>query len=106
MPGYTHLQRAVPSSTGMWFAGFAEAFIDDARLAMDAAAGWTPTRSARAAGYGVNLALDRDGVTEELGFERTQLSPIYAQNSRGNSSCRRSWRWARRCWTCAAWPGT
>lgn len=83
MPGYTHLQRAVPSSTGMWFAGFAEAFIDDARLALDTRR-WVDTNPlGTAAGYGVNLPLDRDGVTAELDFERVQLSPIYAQNSRG-----------------------
>ncbi len=83
MPGYTHLQRAVPSSTGMWFAAFAEAFVDDARLALDTRR-WVDTNPlGTAAGYGVNLPLDRDGVTEELDFERMQLSPIYAQNSRG-----------------------
>jgi argininosuccinate lyase len=83
MPGYTHLQRAVPSSTGMWFAGFAEAFIDDARLARDTARFVDANPLGTAAGYGVNLELDRDGVTEELEFERMQINPIYAQNSRG-----------------------
>jgi argininosuccinate lyase len=83
MPGYTHLQRAVPSSLGMWFAGFAEAFIDDARLA-ESTLDWVNANPlGTAAGYGVNLPLDRDGVTDDLGFERTQLNPIYAQNSRG-----------------------
>jgi argininosuccinate lyase len=83
MPGYTHLQRAVPSSTGMWFAAFAESFIDNARLAKDTKRFIDANPLGTAAGYGVNLPLDRDGVTDELGFERTQLSPIYAQNSRG-----------------------
>lgn len=83
MPGYTHLQRAVPSSTGMWFAGFAEAFIDNARLARDTAGYIDTNPLGTAAGYGVNLKLDREGVTEELGFERMQVNPIYAQNSRG-----------------------
>lgn len=83
MPGYTHLQRAVPSSTGMWFAGFAEAFIDNARLARDTAGYIDTNPLGTAAGYGVNLGLDREGVTEDLGFERMQINPIYAQNSRG-----------------------
>ncbi|MFP4599903.1 MAG: argininosuccinate lyase [Persicimonas sp.] len=83
MPGYTHLQRAVPSSTGMWFAGFAEAFIDNAMLAQSSLAFVDANPLGTAAGYGVNLPLDRDGVGEELGFSRPQLNPIYAQNSRG-----------------------
>ncbi|QDG52842.1 argininosuccinate lyase [Persicimonas caeni] len=83
MPGYTHLQRAVPSSTGMWFAAFAEAFIDNARLAKHTRTFVDSNPLGTAAGYGVNLPLDRDGVTDELDFERVQLSPIYAQNSRG-----------------------
>lgn len=83
MPGYTHLQRAVVSSTGMWFAGLAEAFIDDAELASFTRA-WLDTNPlGTAAGYGVNLALDRDLTTQELGLARMQVNPIYAQNSRG-----------------------
>ncbi len=83
MPGYTHLQRAVVSSTSMWWAGFAEAFIDDAVRAGDARAWIDANPLGTAAGYGVNLPLDRDGVTAELGFARTQVSPVYAQLSRG-----------------------
>ncbi len=83
MPGYTHLQRAVPSSTGMWFAGFAEAFIDNAMLAQSSLSFVDANPLGTAAGYGVNLPLDRDGVGEELEFSRPQLNPIYAQNSRG-----------------------
>lgn len=83
MPGYTHLQRAVPSSTGMWFAAFAEAFIDDAALLAMSMKWIDANPLGTAAGYGVNLPLDREGVTQALGFERLQLNPIYAQNSRG-----------------------
>ncbi len=83
MPGYTHLQRAVPSSVGMWFAGFAEAFIDSANLANATRTLIDANPLGTAAGYGVNLPLDREGVTEELGFARMQVNPIYAQNSRG-----------------------
>jgi argininosuccinate lyase len=83
MPGYTHLQRAVPSSIGLWLAGFAEAFLDDAALAR-MTAGWIDACPlGTAAGYGVNLPLDRAGVAEELGFARLQQNPIYTQNSRG-----------------------
>jgi argininosuccinate lyase len=83
MPGYTHLQRAVVSSTAMWFAGFAEAFIDDARRAQDTLALIDANPLGTAAGYGVNLPLDRDFTTQRLGFARLQVSPIYAQLSRG-----------------------
>ena len=83
MPGYTHLQRAVPSSIGLWLAGFAEAFIDDAALAK-MTAGWIDACPlGTAAGYGVNLPLDRAGVAAELGFARVQQNPVYTQNSRG-----------------------
>ena len=83
MPGYTHMQRAVPSTAGMWFAGFAEAMIDNfqslkaTELLIDA----NPLGTA--AGYGVNLPLDRSLTTKQLNFSRMQLNPIYTQNSRG-----------------------
>ena len=83
LPGYTHLQRAVVSSTAMWFAGFAEAFIDDAQRASDTLAWVDANPLGTAAGYGVNLALDRAHTTQALGFARLQLSPVYAQLSRG-----------------------
>jgi argininosuccinate lyase len=83
MPGYTHLQRAVVSSTAMWHAGFAEAFIDNAVLARDTCAWIDANPLGTAAGYGVNLPLDREHSTRTLGFGRMQLSPIYAQLSRG-----------------------
>ncbi len=83
MPGYTHLQRAVVSSTAMWFAGFAEAFIDDAWRASDTLAWIDANPLGTAAGFGVNLPLDRDHSTRALGFARMQASPVYAQLSRG-----------------------
>ena len=83
MPGYTHLQRAVVSSAGMWWAGWAEAFIDDATRARDTRAWIDANPLGSAAGYGVNLALDRDHTTSALGFERMQLAATYAQLSRG-----------------------
>jgi argininosuccinate lyase len=83
LPGYTHLQRAVVSSTALWFAGFAEAFIDDAQRARDAAAWIDANPLGTAAGYGVNLPLDREHTTHTLGFARLQVNPVYAQLSRG-----------------------
>ena len=83
MPGYTHLQRAVPSSCGMWFAGFAEAMIDNL-MSLKATLDLVDANPlGTAAGYGVNLPLDRDLTSKELEFSRLQINPIYAQNSRG-----------------------
>jgi len=83
MPGYTHLQRAVPSSVGLWMGAFAEAFTDNFVLASSALDAVDCSPLGTAAGYGVNLALDRDGVASDLGFSRLQINPMYAQNSRG-----------------------
>ncbi len=83
IPGYTHIQRAVVSSAGMWWAGWAEAFIDDAIRATDTLGLVDCNPLGTAAGYGVNLKLDREHTTAALGFARMQVSPIYAQLSRG-----------------------
>jgi len=83
MPGYTHLQRAVPSSCGMWFAGFAEAMIDNLQSLQSTLKLVDSNPLGTAAGYGVNLPLDRELTTRELEFSRLQVNPIYAQNSRG-----------------------
>ncbi|HWU77610.1 MAG TPA: argininosuccinate lyase [Rhodanobacter sp.] len=83
MPGYTHLQRAVVSSSAMWFAGFAEGFIDNALRAQQTSALIDANPLGTAAGYGVNLKLDREHTTKALGFARMQVSPVYAQLSRG-----------------------
>ena len=83
MPGYTHLQRAVVSSTAMWFAGFAEGFVDNAWRARATRELIEANPLGTAAGYGVNLKLDRDHTTRALGFARMQVSPVYAQLSRG-----------------------
>lgn len=83
MPGYTHLQHAVVSSTGLWFAAYAEAFIDNAVLAQQTRSWVSCNPLGTAAGFGVNLPLDREHTTRELGFERMQINPMYAQNSRG-----------------------
>ena len=83
LPGYTHLQRAVVSSTAMWFAGFSEGFVDNAWRARQTTAWIDANPLGTAAGYGVNLPLDRAHTTQALGFARMQISPIYAQLSRG-----------------------
>ena len=83
LPGYTHLQRAMVSSAAMWWAAWAEAFIDDAVLAGDTQAWVDANPLGSAAGYGVNLALDRAHTTQALGFGRMQVAATYAQLSRG-----------------------
>mgnify|MGYP001813387804 CR=1 FL=1 len=83
MPGYTHLQRAVPSSTGLWLAAFAEAYTDNLAFTGQVAKLIDCSPLGTAAGYGVNLPLDREGVATELGFARLQINPMYTQNSRG-----------------------
>jgi argininosuccinate lyase len=83
LPGYTHLQRAVVSSAGMWWAAWAEGFIDDALRAQQTLAWVDANPLGSAAGYGVNLPLARDHTTQALGFGRLQVSAAYAQLSRG-----------------------
>lgn len=83
LPGYTHLQRAVVSSLGMWWAAWAEGFIDNAVRARQTLDWVDANPLGSAAGYGVNLPLDRDHTTAALGFGRMQVSAAYAQLSRG-----------------------
>lgn len=83
MPGYTHLQRAVPSSVGLWLSAIAEGLADG--LDVLAAAKRLVDRSplGGAAGYGVNLPLDRQGIADELGFAAVADNPMASQASRG-----------------------
>lgn len=83
MPGYTHLQRAVPSTIGLWCGAFAESFVDIAAFTQSTRQWINACPLGTAAGYGVNLNLDRDGVSDELEFDRVQVNAMYAQNSRG-----------------------
>ena len=85
MPGYTHLQIAMPSSFGLWFGAYAETLVDDMRLV---AAAWhianqNPLGSA--AGYGSSFPLDRTMTTRLLGFETLHYNVVAAQMSRGKS---------------------
>jgi argininosuccinate lyase len=83
MPGYTHLQRAVPSSVGLWLGAVAEGLADgiDVVRAVRALVDRSPLGAA--AGYGVNLPLDRAGVARELGFASVADNPLASQSSRG-----------------------
>jgi argininosuccinate lyase len=83
MAGYTHLQSAMPSSAGLWLAGHAEAFIDNAELAALTCQWLDASPLGTASGFGVNLDLPRAAVAEDLGFARMLVNPQYAQNSRG-----------------------
>ncbi|MAY73412.1 MAG: argininosuccinate lyase [Phycisphaerae bacterium] len=83
MPGYTHLQRAVPSSVGLWMGSFAEGFADASELCLTTR-GWLNTCPlGTAAGYGVTLPLAREAVASELGFDRVHLNPMAVQAARG-----------------------
>ena len=83
MAGYTHLQSAMPSSAGLWLAGHAEAFIDNAELATLTFNWLDASPLGTASGFGVNLELPRQEVARDLGFARMVVNPQYAQNSRG-----------------------
>ena len=83
MPGYTHMQRAMLSSVGLWSASFAEALLDDEQLLASAYALNDQLPLGSAAGYGVPIPIDRQYTADQLGFARVQNNVIYAQNSRG-----------------------
>ena len=88
MPGYTHLQIAMPSSFGLWFGAYAETLVDDMRLL---AAAWhianqNPLGSA--AGYGSSFPLDRTMTTRLLGFETLHYTTVPEQMGRGRSDPR------------------
>ena len=88
LPGHTHLQQAMPSSLGLWWAGHAEAFVDNAELAAAIHDWLDASPLGTASGFGVNLALDRDGVAAELGFARLAVNPQNAQAARGKVESR------------------
>ena len=85
LPGYTHLQVAMPSSFGLWFSAYAELLIDDLYL-LDAGlkiVDQNPLGSA--AGYGSSFPIDREFTTRELGFKTLKYNVVAAQMSRGKS---------------------
>src|SRR2546430_1783674 len=83
MPGYTHMQRAMLSSVGLWAASFAEALLDDEQLLSATYVLNDQSPLGSAAGYGVPIAIDRQYCADLLGFSRVQNNVIYVQNSRG-----------------------
>ena len=83
MPGYTHMQRAMLSSVGVWAGAYLESLLDDLDL-LDAAVKLSDQNPlGSAASYGVGLPLDRQYVTDLLGFGKVQNNVLYAQNARG-----------------------
>ncbi|GAB4169817.1 MAG: argininosuccinate lyase [Wenzhouxiangellaceae bacterium] len=88
MPGHTHLQQAMPSSLGMWWAGHGEAWVDNAELALLIRDWLDASPLGTASGFGVNFDLDRDGVAEDLGFARLVVNPQNAQAQRGKVELR------------------
>lgn len=85
MPGYTHLQIAMPSSFGLWFGAYAESLTDDMQMLVAAyhIANQNPLGSA--AGYGSSFPLDRSMTTQLLGFQDLHYNVIAAQMSRGKT---------------------
>lgn len=83
IPGYTHLQVAMPSSFGLWFSAYAESLADDL-LVLKAAYDMVNTNPlGSGAGYGSSLALDRQMMTDLLGFASLAYNVVYAQIQRG-----------------------
>lgn len=83
LPGYTHLQIAMPSSFGLWFGAYAESLADDMELLLSA---WKVTNRnplGSAAGYGSSFPLNRQMTTELLGFDTMDYNVVYAQMCRG-----------------------
>ncbi|MFT3751507.1 MAG: argininosuccinate lyase [Paludibacter sp.] len=83
LPGYTHLQVAMPSSFGLWFGAYAESLADDLQLLLSA---WKITNRnplGSAAGYGSSFPLDRQLTTDLLGFDNMNYNVVYAQMGRG-----------------------
>ncbi len=85
LPGYTHLQVAMPSSFGLWFGAYAESLADDLEMVL---AAWKITNKnplGSAAGYGSSFPLNRTLTTQLLGFENLNYNVVYAQMGRGKT---------------------
>ncbi|HTB06634.1 MAG TPA: argininosuccinate lyase [Bacteroidia bacterium] len=85
LPGYTHLQIAMPSSFGLWLSAYAESLCDDMELLIAAYAICNKNPLGSAAGYGSSFPIDRQYTTEILGFDQMNVSSVYAQMTRGKS---------------------
>ncbi len=85
MPGYTHLQIAMPSSFGLWFGAYAESLVDDMQMLLAAYKVCNRNPLGSAAGYGSSFPLNRTMTTELLGFDSMNYNVVYAQMGRGKS---------------------
>lgn len=85
MPGYTHLQVAMPSSFGLWFGSYAESLMDDLTLTQAAYKICNRNPLGSAAGYGSSFPLNRTMTTELLGFDSMCYNVVYAQMGRGKT---------------------
>jgi argininosuccinate lyase len=85
LPGYTHLQVAMPSSFGLWFGAYAESLVDDLQLMLAAYKITDKNPLGSAAGYGSSFPLNRQMTTDLLGFESMNYNVVYAQMGRGKS---------------------
>ena len=85
LPGYTHLQIAMPSSFGMWFSAYAETLIDDISILNAALKVVDQNPLGSAAGYGSSFPINRTFTTQDLGFETLKFNAVAAQMSRGKS---------------------
>lgn len=85
LPGYTHLQIAMPSSFGLWFGAYAESLIDDLTVLNSVYKVINKNPLGSGAGYGSSFPLDREMTTTLLGFEKMDYNVVYAQMSRGKS---------------------
>ncbi|MBO5061325.1 MAG: argininosuccinate lyase [Prevotella sp.] len=83
MPGYTHLQVAMPSSFGLWFGAYAESLADDMQFLLAAYRMTNRNPLGSAAGYGSSFPLNRTMTTELLGFDSMNYNVVYAQMGRG-----------------------
>ena len=84
LPGYTHLQVAMPSSFGLWFGAYAESLVDDLQLMQAAYRICNRNPLGSAAGYGSSFPLNRQMTTDLLGFDSLDYNVVYAQMGRGN----------------------
>ena len=85
MPGYTHMQVAMPSSFGLWFGAYAESLADDMQLLLAAYRVTNRNPLGSAAGYGSSFPLDRQMTTDLLGFDSMDYNVVYAQMGRGKT---------------------
>jgi len=83
LPGYTHLQVAMPSSFGLWFSAYAESLTDDLELLLSAFKITNQNPLGSAAGYGSSFPLNRQLTTDLLGFSNMNYNVVYAQMGRG-----------------------